>query len=554
MENLIKVAQEWAAADPDPATAQQILDLVAQVEAGDAEANTKLQSCFAGPLQFGTAGLRGQIGAGESRMNVAVVIRATYGLVQYLKSLVERPRVVVGCDARYGSADFAKAAARVISAAGGEALVLPQANPTPLTSFTVRHLGADAGVMVTASHNPAQDNGYKVYLGGRVATGDGEGVQIIPPADSLIAAEIAAAPGANQIPQDDTNITSVDTRDQYVERAATLGKAAHPLKIVLTAMHGVGAPLAIASLTAAGFKDIIPVREQIDPDPDFPTVPFPNPEEKGATDLAIKYAVENGADLIIALDPDADRCAVAVPEGDTFRQLSGDETGYLLGDYVATHAATGTLACSIVSGRLLGKIAVGHGLKFKQTLTGFKWIARTPGLVYGYEEAIGHCVDPENVHDKDGISAAVKFAVLLSELKAHGSDALEKLDELAKTYGTHLTSPLTFRFTDTSKIGEALERIQKTPPQTILGAPIAECVDLAGGYRDIPGTKGLLLANENDARVIIRPSGTEPKLKCYLEVVLDTPTEGPVPWDEARAQMQAFKAEIATALGMEVPQ
>lgn len=546
-------AEAWIAHDPDPATREALSALL------DDEA--ELAKAFAGPLQFGTAGLRGEIGVGESRMNQAVVMRATAGLMAWLNKQVDTPRVVIGCDARYGSAKFAQAAAEVVAGAGGHAMLLPLAQPTPLTSFSVRALNADAGIMVTASHNPKWDNGYKVYLGGRIATGSAAGCQIIAPADAEIAACIAEAPGATELPLAQ-NIEQVDTRNAYVVAASALSDlaAASPVKIVLTPMHGVGGALARTTLEAAGFSDVVGVEKQWEPDPEFPTVAFPNPEEDGALDLAVAKANEVGADVIIALDPDADRCAVAVPARETpsagtpigngWVKLSGDETGALIGEYKASQAQSGATACSIVSGRLLGKIAKSHGLEHATTLTGFKWIGRTPELVYGYEEAIGHCVDPKHVRDKDGISAAVVVATIIAQLKAQGTSVLEHFDALAAKYGLYRTQPLTFRVEDLSLISTAMQRLRASKPETLTGVPVAEYVDLNNGYGQTPGTNGILIRTVDDDRVIIRPSGTEPKLKCYLEVVL--PVEaGTLPdWSAADARLAKLSAATRELCGI----
>lgn len=498
----VDYARTWAEHDPDADTARQVLTWI---EEGNSE---ELAAAFAGPLNFGTAGLRAAVGAGESRMNRAVVIRTTYGLITWLNQQVDAPVVVIGCDARHGSAQFQRDAAQVISAAGGKALVLLAQNPTPLTAFTVRSLGADAGIMVTASHNPPADNGYKVYLGGRIATGPGEGVQLISPADSEIAAAIAAAPYADEVALSSERIEDVDTREDYLDRAAQLVGDNTDITIALTAMHGVGAELGKELLSRCGFRVSL-VPEQAEPDPDFPTVSFPNPEEPGALDLGIKHAEEIDADILIAYDPDADRCAAAVPTAEnSWRQLSGDETGALLGDYLARRGATGNFANSLVSSRLLGRIAAHYGLGHKETLTGFKWIARTPELSFGYEEAIGFCPDPAAVSDKDGISTSVVLASLAAECKAAGTSLLGRLEEIYATVGALHTQPLTFRVKDLSLIAQAMEKVSANPPTELAGSPITKVEKFAQGSK---------FFTDNDDRVIVRPSGTEPKLKCYLE-------------------------------------
>ncbi|MDO5031302.1 phospho-sugar mutase [Corynebacterium sp.] len=499
--NLVEFARTWAQHDPDPATAAEVLGWV---EAGDTAA---LAAAFAGPLAFGTAGLRAAVGAGESRMNRAVVIRTTWGLVEWLKTKTDEPVVVIGCDARHGSAQFQQDAAEVISAAGGKALLLPAQNPTPLTAFSVKSHGADAGIMVTASHNPPADNGYKVYLGGRVATGDAEGVQLVSPADSEIAESISRAPQADEVARNRDNIEEIDTRAAYLERAVQLVGENTDLKIALTAMHGVGAALGQELLTRAGFEVSL-VPEQADPDPDFPTVSFPNPEEPGALDLGKAHAEKIGADILIAYDPDADRCAAAVPVEGGWRQLTGDETGALLGDYLARRGVGGTFANSLVSSRLLGRIAEHYGIKHAETLTGFKWIARTEGLTFGYEEAIGFCPDPQAVRDKDGVATSVVLASLAAECKAQGSTLLGRLEGIYATVGRLATQPLTFRVEDLSLIQKGMDKVSTEPPTQLAGSPVVTVEKFAQGSK---------FFTEADDRVIVRPSGTEPKLKCYLE-------------------------------------
>ena len=542
--SITDVARDWAAHDPDPETAAYVLDILE-----DPARAAELQSRFSGPLTFGTAGLRGEVGAGESRMNRAVVTRATYGLMDWLGRQVEAPRVVIGCDARHGSSDFYTTAAEVISAAGGTALLLPPCLPTPITAFAVRALHADAGIMITASHNPRTDNGYKVYLGGRVATGAASGVQIVPPADAEIMACITQASPADQIPRDSLRVEKVDVLPEYLETAARNGVS--DLRIILTAMHGVGGEVARQALNRAGFHDIHVVAEQFAPDPDFPTVAFPNPEEPGALDLAIALASDVDADLIFALDPDADRCAVAIPTGDgDWRQLSGDETGCLLGDYVAGSCgagagASGVLASSIVSSRLLGSIAAAHGLEHRTTLTGFKWIGQVPDLVFGYEEAIGYCCDPAHVRDKDGITAAVTMALLVAGLRADGRAIQDVLDSFAERFGLHATAPVTFRVEEVALISAAMRRLRSAASAELAGSEVVSVIDLGEGYDGLPPTDGLMLFTAANDRVIIRPSGTEPKLKCYLEVILPGGT-----WEEARGRLDAIAGELRGIIGL----
>lgn len=555
--DLLTQAREWAAHDPDEASRTELLAVVERAAAGDESAAADVASRFAGPLTFGTAGLRGAVGPGESRMNVAVVTRATAGLAAYLVGALDhRPRVVVGCDARHGSDAFYDATLAVLAGAGAQVVALPRQLPTPLTAYAVRALDADAGVMVTASHNPPADNGYKVYLGRALGGDDGFGVQIVPPADALIAAQIAAAPAADEVPLSAQGIEAApaDLLTRYVDRTAGLrGRTdTSGVRIVLTPMHGVGGATALQVLAAAGFGDVHVVQAQERPDPDFSTVPFPNPEEPGAIDLALALARDVDADVVIALDPDADRCSVAIPERDgSWRQLSGDEVGALLGEQAATDPTRpgDTLACSLVSSRLLGRIAEHHGLRGATTLTGFKWIARAPGIRFGYEEAIGYCTDPEAVKDKDGISAMLRVATLVDELARAGRTVPDALDDLARTHGLYATAPLSFRVEELSLIADAMARLRAADVAELAGSPVVEVTDLAHGSPQLPATDAIVLRTQADDRVIVRPSGTEPKLKCYLEVVV--PVEGEhIPRDVARERLRRLGADIRAVLGL----
>ena len=541
-----EVVRAWIADDPDQQTATSLEHILAEAEAGDAAAVADLEDRFSGPLVFGTAGLRGEIAAGPNRMNRAVVIRAAAGLAAFLAETVgEGFRVVIGCDARYKSAEFAADTAAVVTAAGGVAIQLPEQLPTPLLAFALSHLEADSGVMVTASHNPPADNGYKVYLGKRPlqAIGSeadaeaGAGAQIVSPADALIAEKIAAVESVASAPRAESGWEHLDESivEDYLSRIDDLGvRAEADLSIVLTSLHGVGAGVAEAALTRTGFTNLHPVASQQAPDPEFPTVSFPNPEEAGALDESYALAREIGAELIIANDPDADRFSAAIPDASAavgFRQLTGDEVGLLLGEDAATrlaagtHHATGTeapvFANSIVSSRGLAAAAASHGFTAVNTLTGFKWISRVAGLVFGYEEALGYCVDPAAVRDKDGISTAVTFASLASRLKSEGSSIEAELDRIRNRDGYFATAPLSFRLDDVSLIATAMAKLRENPPATLAGSPVVEVHDLSAGYEGLPPTDGILLLSESNSRVIVRPSGTEPKLKCYLEVVAD---------------------------------
>lgn len=579
----------WVADDPDPATACEAAELLA-VSAGPGAAarvaRTELAERFSGLLAFGTAGLRGALGAGPHRMNRAVVIRAAAALTDYLAAeLVRRspgspggPRVVVGYDARHGSAVFARDTAAVVTAAGGTALLLPETLPTPVLAFAVRRLDADAGVMVTASHNPAGDNGYKVYLGGRVATGAAQGAQLVPPADAEIAAGMAAIRAVRDVPRAAGGWCVLDdsVRAAYLARLAlTVPAAERSLRVVLTPLHGVGGTTALAALRAAGFHDVHLVPEQAAPDPAFPTVPLPNPEEPGALDLALATARRVGADLVLALDPDADRCAVAVPQNGTspgnaagqgrpattghtpWRVLTGDEVGALLGEQAARAVerhrpdrAHPVLASSLVSCRLLARIAAAHGIEHRTTLTGFKWIARVPGLVFGYEEALGYCVDPDAVRDKDGIAAAVRVAALADSLARAGRSLASALDDLARAHGLHATTQVSLRVEEVTQVTATMSRLRARPPGTLGGSDVTVTQDLARGSADLPATDALAYRTASGGRVVVRPSGTEPKLKCYLEVVEPVADD-----DVARARARAaarlarLRADVAALVG-----
>ena len=516
MDALVERARAWIADDPDPQTRAELAALVDRVTdgLGAQEARDDLADRFAGTLEFGTAGLRGELGAGPRRMNRAVVIRAAAGLARWLRAR-DGGAVVVGFDARYNSDVFARDTCAVMEAAGVEAMVLPRPLPTPVLAFALRYLGADAGVMVTASHNPPRDNGYKVYLG--------DGSQIAPPTDTEIAAEIAAVDAVASVPRADDGWVTLDDSvlEAYLDRAAGLLDESGPreLSIVYTPLHGVARDVVLAAFERAGFAAPVVVPTQADPDPDFPTVAFPNPEEPGALDAALALATETGADLVLANDPDGDRCAVAVPDGRGWRMLTGDEVGVLLGWHLMTRGATGTFANSIVSSTLLGRIAEAAGVGHAETLTGFKWITKAPGLRYGYEEALGYCCDPEGVKDKDGVTAALLVAELAAALKSRGRTLLDVLDDLARVHGLHLTGQVSVRVTDLAVIGSLMARLRSAPPSDLGGMAVQGTDDLLDPGGPLPPTDGLRFRLVGGARVIVRPSGTEPKVKCYLEVV-----------------------------------
>ncbi|GAA0999826.1 phospho-sugar mutase [Nocardiopsis tropica] len=519
-------ALAWIAADPDPQTR-------AELEALGAE---ELAERFAAPLTFGTAGLRGPVRGGPSGMNVAVVTRTTWALGEWLKGkCLGGGTVVVGRDARRGSEAFFAAATEVLAAQGFAVVALPEPGPTPWVSFATKALGAVAGVQITASHNPPADNGYKVYLDG--------GAQLVAPADAEIEKLIDGAPGASSIeraavPQDPR---ATEVIAAYLDRVASLtGAPAAPLRIALTPMHGVGGAVAVEALRRSGFDDVHVVEEQFVPDGEFPTVTFPNPEEPGAADLLLALAERVEADLAVALDPDADRCALGVRGRDGWRMLTGDESGSLLGDHLLASPLPGApsdalVATTIVSSELLGAIAESHGARYARTLTGFKNLVRAgSGLVFAYEEALGLCVDPAAVRDKDGISAAVVAASYAASLKAAGRGLLDALHDLYRRHGVYLTSQYSLRVEDVSRIAAIMARLRADPPTEVAGTPVV-CEDLQQAR---PATDALVFRGDG-VRVTVRPSGTEPKAKFYVEVV------EPVSADRVDAAVDGARARLS---------
>ena len=546
---LLDTARAWLAEDPDPVTAAELSALIDRAEAGDTAAADELTDAFDGTLQFGTAGLRGRLGPGSNRMNRIVVARAAAGLAAYLVSN-GGTSVVVGYDARRNSDVFARDTAAIMTGAGITAMVLPTALPTPVLAFAIRHLGCDAGVMVTASHNPPDDNGYKVYLG--------DGSQIVPPADAEISACIAAVGPLSSIPRSD-DFTTLDDAvlDAYVARAVSLlGDGPREVSAVYTAMHGVGGEVFMRAVAGAGFAAPTKVAAQFAPDGRFPTVNFPNPEEPGAMDLALADARAQGADVIIANDPDADRSAAGIRTAEDYRMLTGDEVGALLAWWIAERGrrsgtpATGVYAQSIVSGTLLERIASAAGLGYATTLTGFKWISKVPDLRFGYEEALGYCCDPTAVKDKDGITASLLMLEMVAALKAEGRGVQDVLDDLARTFGLYATSQLSVRVSDIDLIADAMARLRADPPTSLGGREVIATDDLEKGVDGLPPTDGLRFTL-SDARVIIRPSGTEPKLKCYLQVVVPVTGEIAEARATAQSELDAVRASVAEALALE---
>jgi phosphomannomutase len=451
-------------------------------------------------------------------------------------------RVVIGRDARYGSEDFTEESAQIFAGAGFEVFVLPRPLPTPVLAFATHELKCDVGVMVTASHNPPQDNGYKVYIGPRADDIEYSSSQIISPTDHLIAAEITAIKSLSQIPRGKSwTVLGEELISEYVRRTALIATKPGDLKIVYTAMHGVGTETAQRVFNHAGFPTLILVDEQCTPDPDFPTVAFPNPEEPGAIDLALKKARDFGADLVIANDPDADRCAAAVNDPKNgWRMLRGDELGIIFGEWIARSHTHGSFGNSIVSSSTLRKIAAHYVIDFKEVLTGFKWLSKIEDLAFGYEEAIGYAVDSDTVNDKDGISAALLLAFIASELKLKGLTLLDLLDEVWARHGFHGTEQISIRVADMSRIADLLTRIRQVPPQEIAGRTVTAIDDLANPQDGLPPTDGLRIWLADGIRIIVRPSGTEAKLKCYIEVITKDSAAAQVLLDQLRQPLKEF--------------
>jgi len=532
-QSLVAEVQAWIADDPDPITASQLQQWL------DTNNEGELRTSFKGFLQFGTAGLRGPNRPGPSGMNRAVVGRTAAGIVAYMKER-NLTSVVIGRDARYGSEDYTFETAEIMSGAGMKVFVLPRPLPTPVLAFATNELICDVGIMVTASHNPPQDNGYKVYLGGSVDGIEYRGSQIVSPTDVSIAHKIDAITSLKEQPRAKVwTVLGEEIIEKYIECTASLATTPGTLKIVYTAMHGVGTETLQRVFQKAGYPSPILVAAQAAPDPDFPTVAFPNPEEPGAIDLALETAKTFDADLVIANDPDADRCAAAVKDPVTgWRMLRGDELGAILGESIARKSSEGIFANSIVSSSILKKIAGHYNLEFKETLTGFKWLAKVKGLTFGYEEALGYAVDAKTVNDKDGISAAITVAQIATDLATDGKTLLNLLDEIWARHGFHATEQISIRLSDLSKVDVILGRLRNNPPQNIAGRVVTSIDDLATPTDGLPPTDGLRIWLDGGVRIIIRPSGTEAKMKCYIEVIEKDSKTAQVVLDRLRSPLK----------------
>ena len=541
--NLIETAKAWLAQDPDPVTAAELRDLI------DSENHAELESRFGSRLEFGTAGLRGELGAGPNRMNRIVVAQAAHAIAGFLNknraSYLDPSghlSVVIGYDGRVNSDVFARDSAEIFAGAGIKVSLFDAPVPTPVACFTGARLKSSATIVVTASHNPPRDNGYKVYLGGPLF-----GSQLVPPQDKEIASLIsqtAAGLSFTELPKSSTYQMFSEAevklyQDRAIELVPTSNPARSELAITYTAMHGVGFKVIDPIFKALGFE-LKSVSQQQEPDGLFPTVSFPNPEEPGAMDLSFAHAQDHGSDLILANDPDADRLAVGVRTASGYQMLTGDEVGLLLAEVIASSGTQGSLANSIVSASLQ-PLAEHYGIHYEQTLTGFKWISKVRNLSYGYEEALGYCVDPSHTPDKDGITAAVLIAQLAADLKAKGQTLLDLLDELAGRYGHLKTSQVSIRVTDLSLIGKIMAGV-RSKPLTVLLTEAVEFEDLALGLR-LGATEGVILRTES-MQVIIRPSGTEPKLKCYLQVRGSTAEAANLRLEE----LKAFASEYLKSL------
>lgn len=544
----------WLEQDPDPETVAELRALLDAAQAGDEQAQAEISDRFSTRLSFGTAGLRGAIAAGPNRMNRVMVIQAAAGLARYLLANAREgktPSVVIGFDGRKNSEVFARDTAEIMSGLGVEALLMPRMLPTPVLAFSVRELNASAGVMVTASHNPAADNGYKVYLGG-----DDHGSQIVSPADAHIAEQIdivADQMNVGELARGPFSTIAESVIENYISQTALVAgssvSSAQP-HFVYTAMHGVGYETFASVISRTGFAAPEVVVEQNVPDATFPTVEFPNPEEPGALDLAYALARKTNAELIVANDPDADRLAVAIPDetaAEGYRRLTGNELGALLGWRTARELSRtnkpGTLACSIVSSPALSAVAEHYGLDFRWTLTGFKWVSRVENLAFGYEEALGYLVNPSTIRDKDGISAAVALLSIVSELKSHGSTLSDHLDEFSMTFGHFASDQISLRVSDLSEIPRLMTSLRSSQPVSIGGIAVSTADDLLEGNSDFPPSDVLRFWLEDGSRIMVRPSGTEPKLKVYIDVVS---REGEL----AQRRNDAAKRLSALALGM----
>jgi phosphomannomutase len=538
---LLTAVRTWLRDDPDAADRAELEHLL------DAADETALVVRFGPLLRFGTAGIRGPMRAGPSGMNTATVARTAAGLAGFLPLGAS---VVVGYDGRHRSPAFARTCAEVLVGAGCDARLIENPVPTPLLAFAVRHLGADAGVMITASHNPPADNGLKLYLGGPAGEA-GSGAQIAPPVDGRVEDAIRRVGPAAGLPTGASQVVPVAELTESYLTAITGSAGSAParrLRIAYTPLHGVGLDLMEQAFRRAGFDHVSTVVEQGEPDPDFPTVPFPNPEVPGALDRLVALVQQLGADLGLASDPDADRCAAVLGS----RVLTGDEIGCLLADAVLRRTP-GPVATSLVSSSLLPAMARHAGVDCHVTLTGFKNLMRAdPALVFAYEEALGYAVAPEVVRDKDGISAALLLAEFAEELAAEGRTLIDRLDELMADFGLHLTRGVVVRVPDVAAARELTRSLHGSPPARLGDVPVVAVEPLRSAGTVLPDEDGVVLWLEA-GRVIVRPSGTEPTVKAYLELVRPVRTTVVDARREAAPHLDAL-AEAVDALLRADPQ
>ena len=527
--------ERWVSGDPDSKTQAELEQLLEKYSEGDAASRIALEGLFVDRLRFGTAGIRGPLQPGPAGINRVVIAQTTAGLAQYLLENLSVDakgplRAVVGCDARKNSAIFARDTASILAGYGIEAILLPAELPTPVLAFAVRYLTADVGVMVTASHNPPQDNGYKVYLGG-----SDEGSQIVSPVDADIEAHITRVAHTltwAEIPQAPEGVVRAPANivERYVEATvqsvASTSARDSAIPVVYTALHGVGAGTFFDTVEAGGFPPVHGVEEQTKPDPAFPTVSFPNPEEEGALDLSFATGQKVGAALIIAHDPDADRLALALPREGRYVRLTGNQVGAILGWHCALRAqqrgSSGALANSLVSSPVLGKIAHHFGLDHVETLTGFKYVSRVPDLLFGFEEALGYLVSPDVVRDKDGISAGLMALDIAYTLAAEGKTFWDYLADIERAVGGFASGQITLRLSESETQAPLSTLLREKPPRALGQHAVIHQDDFLEGVDGFPQEDILRYYLDDDSRVIVRPSGTEPKLKVYLDTSGDT--------------------------------
>ncbi|MDR2748947.1 MAG: phospho-sugar mutase [Bifidobacteriaceae bacterium] len=549
---------KWISQDVSKEDTKELKDLLKKAKSGESQALETLTLSFAGPVQFGTAGLRGVMKPGESNLNKSTIIRAAAGLADFCNSRVHNAKIVIGYDARYHSKEFAHDSAAIFTEKGLDVYLMENALPTPVLAFACNYLDADAAVMVTASHNPKEYNGYKVYLGGRIIPGLGKGAQIVEPYDKEIAKLIAHQPGANKIKLAKKGWLKLDNKivDRYIFSIRQLNttllfneitpETKESIKIVTTGMHGVGGWVQIEALKKEGYYNVVQVEEQAKPDPRFPTVPFPNPEEKGTMNIALEYARREKADLVLANDPDADRLGVALwdPYIKDYRVLMGDETAQLFMEYFSRIAEPGqAFGSSLVSSRFMNTFAKAKGIPYMQTLTGHKWLSRVPNAIFVYEEAIGFNCNPKLIADKDGPTAGAVLANICAYFKQRGKTLFDILDMHAKTFGLYKQSQVSIRLDTPKKIKGLVEHIRHNMPDEIDSAKVDSFFDVEAHDFGTLSTNAIVICTKGDTRILVRPSGTEPKVKFYIEVII--PCDHHAPQDELAEVRKTARDKLA---------